>query len=448
MERVSASGAEGRGSSPLGGTTTWRERHGRSPRRFPLRRVARLLGWNALVLFALLLLAGGGAEAWLRLTVPFRDSVAPRRLAPGVGFMLPPHREVRATDGLEFWTVSRTNGLGFLDREPPDPERAAESCHVTLIGDSFVEAPHVPISAKLQVRLEEMAAREAPALDVTTSAFGYQGTGQISQLAFYDAFARGLSPDVVVLVAVDNDFYDNSLPLQVYFHGYHPDYPGHLSARRGADGEMEFVPPADARDYRANQLPALPRLEAASARNRVEWQLREWSYLADWLFLEFDRSPWLVPPWEGRLRALNQRAALISQHPRHGTFALGWNEEERSGAMYAPLLEESPPPVFREALDVTRFALEQFRERTERDGAALVILATHLLGGAGDPMFELWRDLAGDIPVVSLTDYVDAAGGEIEDLHWEHDQHWNATGHRRAAEALQEWLRENPEACD
>ena len=427
--------------------------HGRSPRRFPLRRVARLAGWNALVLFALLLAAAGGAEVWLRLTVPFRGNVLPVQLVPGVGVTRPPHEEFRYTNGVEFWAVSRINSLGFLDREPPAPGRATESCHVTLIGDSFVEGREVLVADKAQVRLEELAARELPELDVTTSAFSYSDTGQISQLAFYDAFARGLSPDVVVLVAVENDFYDNSLPFEAYFHGFHPDFPPHLFARRGADGEMEFVPPADGRDFGANRLPALPPLEAASTRNHVEWKLREWSYLADRLWLEFGGNPWVFRPREERLRALNRRAALVSLHPLHADFALGWNGEARFDAPHAPFLEEDPPPAFRDALDVTRFALEQFRERAERDGAALVLLASHTLGGEGDPLFELLGGLAADvggrgIPVISQSDHVRAAGDEVEDVHWRYDYHWNATGHRRAAEAILEWLKEHPEVCD
>ena len=69
-------------------------------------------------------------------------------------------------------------------------------------------------------------------------------------------------------------------------------------------------------------------------------------------------------------------------------------------------------------------------------------------GGAGDALFELLRGLAGDIPVISQTDHVMAVGGEIADVRWEHDYHWNATGHLRAAEAILEWLKEHPEVCD
>ena len=421
------------------------------PARPGLRRLLRLIGWNALILFVLLALAAGGAEVYLRLTAPSpgssAESALPLRMVPGVGLTRPPHAEIRYTNGREFRQTSRANSLGFVDREPPGPERAAASCHVTLIGDSFVEALEVPIADKAQVRLEELAVRELPELDVTASAFGFRGTAQINQLAFYDAFARRLSPDVVVLVAVRNDFEGNSLPLQAWRRGFHPDHPPWLFARGGADGEMEFVPPAASlEEVEANSL-ARVLAEPVPARSRpmrVEGALRERSHLADWL--------WRNLGGEGQPSGalLLARAEWLSRHPAHAAFMRGWSASEwRSMRL---ILEENQPPIFREALDLTVFALEQFRERAERDGAALIILAQHGLGGAGNPWFQMLRDLAsgigGGIPVISQYDHILGAGGEVADGHYANDGHWNATGHRWAAEAILEWLKRNPGVCD
>ena len=412
--------------------------HGRSPRRFPLRRVARLAGWNVLILFALLLLAGGGAELWLRLTVPFRGNVLPVQLVPGVGVMRPPHAEMRYTNGRDFWQVSRTNSLGFLDREPPDAERAAESCHVTLIGDSFVEGREAPLGERAQVRLEELAARELPELDVTTSAFGRSGTAQINQLAFYDRWARTLSPDVVVLVFAGNDFRENSLVLSALStggRGFHPDHPPYVFARRGADGEMAFVPPSsDLGEIRANAPPA-------SAGRRIEGRLRRWSYVADWLWTRRGGN-------EGAAAARRRDwAETIGRNPRHAPYLEGWDAGWTAAEMNARLFTERPPLAFRDALDVAGFAFGQFRERAERDGVALVVLANYSLGGDGGPWFERLRVLAGGISVISHHDRIAADGGTVGDARWEHDGHWNAAGHRWAAEAVLEWLKRNPEAC-
>ena len=407
------------------------------------RRALRLAGWNALILFALFVFAVCGAEIYFRVTIPFRSPMQPVRVIEGVGLTRQPHAAIRHTNGRDFWQVSRANSLGFVDQEPPGPERAAASCHVTLIGDSFVEALEVPIVDKAQVRLEELAARELPDLDVTTSAFGYSATGQINQLPIYDAFARPLSPDLVVLVAYPNDFRDNSAVLTGWFNGWHPDWLPFLYARPGAGGEMEFLPPSSPEEVRAHILPS-PPARPESAGKRMERMLRERSYLADWLWNRYGgRRPWRTP--EHRL----MWAEIISRDPRFATFREGW-DPGAPGALQEAMLRENPPPIFREALDVTRFALEQFRERTGADGAALAILAVHAFGDG--PATERLRGLAASvgngIPVISQYDHVIAGGGEIEDLHWAANVHWNATGHRLAAEAILEWLKRNPEVCD
>jgi len=126
-----------------------------------------------------------------------------------VGRLLKPNAEIRWTNHLDFWTVSRTNSLGFLDREPLSPERAAASCHISMIGGSFVEARQVSIADKFNVLLEALAVRQLSHLNITTSAFGRGGTGQIEQLPYYDTFVRPLSPKKVVLVFVHNDFREN-----------------------------------------------------------------------------------------------------------------------------------------------------------------------------------------------------------------------------------------------
>ena len=208
-----------------------------------LHRALRLIGWNTLLLVAGLALIGLAGETWLRSTAPFRKAPSPQVFVPGVGLLRPPDTEIRWTNELDYWTVSRTNRLGFLDREPPSPERAAGSCHVDVIGDSFVEAKQVPIPEKFHVRLEEMAARELPALDVTTSAFGRGGTGQINQLAFYDAYVRPLRPKLVVLVFVPNDFIDNLPFWMASRRGLDPEHLPYVSAARAEDGSLRLCPP-------------------------------------------------------------------------------------------------------------------------------------------------------------------------------------------------------------
>ena len=202
-----------------------------------IRRALRLVGWNALFLVAGLALIGVVGETYFRLRAPFLESDNPYTWFPTVGWLYTPNAEVRHTNGLDFWTESRANGLGFVDRELINLERAVESCHIAMIGDSYVAALEVPIADKFHVRLEELAAGELRHLDITTSAFGISGTGHVNQLAYYDEFARHLRPALIVLVFVNNDFMNNAPILEGLHRGVDPDRLAEVfrDARHGRD---------------------------------------------------------------------------------------------------------------------------------------------------------------------------------------------------------------------
>ena len=402
----------------------------------------RLVGWNALLLVAGLVLIGLAGEAWLRSTVPFRTSYRPTVFVPGVGLLLRPDTEVRWTNRLDFWTVSRTNSLGFLDREPPSPERAAEHCHIAMIGDSFVEAMEVPIAQKFHVRLEDLAARELPALAITTSAFGRGTTGQINQLALYDEYVRRLRPKLLVLVFVDNDFMDNSAFLDVFSIRWRldPKYLPFVYAERGEDGNIQLRPPDP------NWASRLPQPHSAKLwiSRPMEWMVKR-SYLAGWL---------------------DAKTSVLTSSPGADPEVIAWLDIQRSRPSYETLLDgwrptarmrindefekENPPPVFKDSLAFTAFALDRFQERTQRDGISLVLLATHRMGQAGDRLTSYMNAMAEarDIPIINQYDYIVGQGNAVEDVHWAHDAHWNPTGHQWAAEALLEYLKQNQAVCE
>ncbi len=378
------------------------------------RRALRLIGWNALLLIAGVALVGLAGEAWFRLTVPFMRSSRPLEFVPNVGYLRPPNTEIRHTNHLDFWNISRTNSLGFLDREPPSPERAAATCHVSVIGDSFVEATEVPIDRKLHVRLEELAADRLPRLDVTTSAFGLENTGQIQQLPFYDEYARRLHPKLLVLVFVDNDFRDNTPALKAL-----RGRPLEPIVRKRSDGEFQVAyPPPPPQD----QLPegSLPRASWADRDGRdtiAHSRFAVWLYRKIKMFIHVVEKPRRQPDRRATLR----RAALRE-----------------------------------DTLPYTRFALEQFKQRADRDGVKLVILAIHRLKLPGlkllgkTRMFERMSQMAAtlDIPVIDQADYILRQGAVLLDAQWTHDIHWNPAGHQWAAEALLEYIEQRPEVCD
>ena len=406
------------------------------------RRALRLAGWNTLLLVASVALIGVVGETYFRLRTPFVKPYAPYLWSPTVGSIFRPNAEVRSTNGLDFWTISRTNVLGFLDRESIGIERAAASCHVAMIGDSYVEALQVPIADKFHVRLEELAAEELRHLDVTTSAFGISGTGQVNQLAFYDEFARYLRPALVVLVFVPNDFMNSAPILDGLNRGMYPDRLKNVSATRGADGSITLRPPWPG---------TWPDAEIRIAVPPAPWHTRATDYLtgmsafANWLDAKRrasatdDADPGLVA-----------QVALLSQRsPGYAALLDGWRPTTREGIEDPFLFAQDMPAIHEDALDFTGFALAQFRERADRDGAALVILSTHSMGTRGHLGFDRLTALAEPrgIPIIDQHDYITRQGAEPRDARWAHDGHWNAAGHRWAAEALFEYLKRNQAIC-
>ena len=417
-----------------------------------VRRALRLAGWNVLFLMAGLALIGVVGEAYFRLTVPsaerdlpvpsaerdFPDIWLPSLWTSTVGATYQPNAEVRYTNGLDYWVASRTNNLGFVDRQPISLERATASCHIAMIGDSFVEALQVPIDDKFHVRLEELSARELPHLDVTTSAFGVSHTGQINQLAYYDDFARHFRPALLVLVFVNNDFMNNAPILDGLRRGMDPDRLKNVSATRGVDGTITLRPP-----YRGESRLAMPP---------PPWYARAMDHLtgisafANWLdakrraFFSDDTGPELIA----------QVALLSRRSPSYAALLDGWRPTSWRH-IYDPFLStRDMPAIHEDALDFTAFALDQFRERAERDGATLVILSTHGMGTRGDLGFDRLTALAEarGIPVIDQYDYILRQGADPRrDAQWPHDGHWNAAGHQWAAEALLEYLKRNQDIC-
>ena len=407
-----------------------------------IRRALRLVGWNALFLVAGLTLIGVVGETYFRLRAPFLEIDAPRAWSPTIGRIFTPNAEVRWTNRLDFWTESRTNSLGFVDREPIGIERAAASCHIAMIGDSYVEALQVHIADKFHVRLEELAAEELRHLDITTSAFGIMGTGQVNQLAYYDEFARAFRPALLVLVFVDNDFMENAPILYGLYYGMDPDRLTEVSATRDADGTITLRPPhPPSRESRLSTMAST----SPPWYSRVTDRLSDMSPFARWL--EIKTEAWFPADPDPELIA--QVALLSRRSPRYAALFDGWRPTTRGDIWTFPYTRDLPP-VYEDALDFTAFALDQFRERADRDGAALVILSSHRIGTRGDLAFDRLTALAEPrgIPVIDYNDYVIRQGAEPRrDAAWEHNWHWNIAGHRWAAEALLEYLKANQEIC-
>ena len=406
-----------------------------------VRRVLLLIGWNTVFIVVGLTLIVVAGEAYFRWKVPFTHVQISTRFDPEMGITGKTNALVYSTNHLDFWTVSRTNRLGYLDREL-QPAMASMNCHIVMIGDSMVEARQVAISDKAQVKLEELAAQTLPHLMVTTSAFGTLATGQINQLPHYDKYVRAMDPNLLVLVFHINDFWDNSPFLSAMIKGYHPEHMPFVTARKNEDGTMRLRPPDPG--YVAFNRPG----------NRVppSW-LQRWtevSRFAEWIEAKKKsqgelhasvRDPWMLE-WMRQLQ----------EYPVYETLPLEWWPSSLAEA--DDIFREDDLPLFyEESLDFTEFALDEFKKRADRDDTALVILSTHHVGTEGDPAFDRLKAMAQarGIPVISQLDYIIRSGGggrRVEDANFRHDIHWTITGHRWAGEALLQYLAQNQRICD
>ena len=402
-----------------------------------IRRVLRVVAYNVLFTFIGLGFIALTGEVYLRLKrpmMPFTTRIYPLHFVPKVGLMLKPNDEARWTNHRDFWTISRTNSLGFLDREPISPERAAASCHIAMISDSFVQASEVPIADKFHIHLEELAARHLPHLDITTSAFGQSDTGQINQLPYYDKFARHLSPKLIVLVFVRNDFRDNSPVLSALWRGIHPDRQPYVTATRAENSTMKLRPPHP--DWQQFRLPN-PNYWRIVKGLRQSYFVRELQ----------NNIPTLFPSY--RYLQLIDWMKFLSRHPDCESVFNGLQPEDLEDIKHQ-FNKKTLLPAFEKELAFTAFALDQFKERTERDGGSLVILTSYTMGTRGHGYFDHLSALAEarGISVIDQYDYIRRQGADPErDARWANDYHWNIQGHQWAAEALLEYLKENPEIC-
>ena len=412
-----------------------------SPR---LYRAARLIGWNALLILAGLALIGLAGEAWFRLTKPHMERQIPTMFVSGVGLMYGPGTEVNWTNKLDYWVTERTNSLGFLDREPVAAEQAASGCHISIIGDSFVDAREVPVADKFQVRLTQLAEQRRPETDITASAYALRGSGQFGQLPLYDRYARARHPELVVLVFSINDFINNAPYLSLVYDLVLPGRNRDLSAALGPDGTLKWHLPDPDPAYAISAQPQPLIGRALYRAGRVSW-------FAQWLYAKHGSLHRkylhnIVP--ERR-----ERVELYRRHYDDAGVLDGWQPETAAlsdrQALYDQIAAANPPPAYQQTVTLTDLALVEFQARAERDAAALVILAEPGMGGQNRDGFNLLSRLAAahNIPVINLHDYILRQGGDTTAAVWPHDPHWNPQGHQWAAESLLEWLEQNPEVC-
>ena len=365
------------------------------------RRVLASTAPGVFVSVVMLVVAIAGFEIYQRIgNRAFPDAPWPMRFDPVAGVMFERNAEIRWSNQLDFWTRERTNSLGFLDREPVQPKPTGRF-RIMIVGDSFVEAAQVRNADKLQTRLAEKLDASLGAGRSDVVAVALSGTGQANQIALYEAFGRQLSPDLVVLLAVSNDFADNSPLLSAVRYGWRPSHPPWFFFAPEGSG---FRPLAPVEDWARFKLTGV------------------------------DPAAFF--------------ASLI-QVPEYASRLAGWGGPTTVD-MDAMFFRRDLPPAFQEAIAMTRHALEEWKVRAARDGFRLLVVATsNLTRGEVDSLSEgtlylnRFREVVSQVGLPFLDLYpIFAKQPDRSRGSWQHDSHWNKTGHQWAADALYEYLTE------
>lgn len=411
-----------------------------------------------------LLTLAAAEEAYFRITTPFTKVQWPGRFDPRIGFLFEPNAELRYTNHLDFWVSEHTNSLGFADREL-NLDALHRGCHVAFVGDSMVEAAQVRNDQKVQVVLENKAATLHPDWHLTTSAFGYSGTGQLNQLPFYDLFVHNLRPKLVVLVFTSNDFANNSAVLEALRNGWHPDHLPRLFARRDQQtGTYDWIQidPDWHRYLLATERQPRTRNRTERAFHRF---MKEHSLFYGWLSRKLSPFyPEIVSRLEGPTLSelIPMRVKALRDVDDYSRLFQDWNDSynlDLDAVFYDKELSE----LFLEALNLTRFALNEFQKRVKQDAGNLIVLTTSQLSlprvsrhpnAEQDSLFSrrvflrleaIARSIG--IPVIDQYAYIVQNGGDLLAAQFRHDSHWTPQGHVWAADAVLKYLEQNPQIC-
>jgi len=372
------------------------------------------------MLFALGMLELG--VRWMHL-VPDRfwepDPVLGARLIPG-------ERGWWTQEDREFVVPVQINHHGLRDVER-DFAKAPGVFRVLILGDSFVEAMHVPLEVTFAHVLEQQLNDNTTGARIEVMGAGVSGYGTASELLYFGREGKRYAPDLVVLAFYPgNDVKNNSPTLE-----------DKLKPAYTADGALQTVvgeaPRKKLRGWRA-----------LVARSAAYHYLRK---------LLLTRQPQLADALARH--GLLQREIIPSVPERDGVPV--------DYGVYAA----SPTPEWLEAWAHTEHLLGELQSATAASGARLAIAIV----SSRDQVYpQWWREVLETyprmqsqswdldapqqrieawcaqhgVPCVALaTSFREAAGRGGEPLHFHHDGHWTAAGHRLAAKVLKDFLEQH-----
>lgn len=338
-----------------------------------------------------------GVEIFLRVTTPTEQGSPPEqgrgkasRFDATLGWANKERARARLETS-EFTADVSINSRGLRGPEIPY-ERTPGRTRIALLGDSFAWGFGVSDDEMLSHRLGTELDGDVEVLNMGT--VGY-GTDQ--ELLFYRTEGRRYEPDLVVLVFCSNDVANNASDRDRWY------------------GKPRFVLEGDS-----------VRLTNVPVTEDVSWDAWLTEYNPD------------RPPREGRVpwrRRIRTYGFLLER----------WAALQRRLEITRPGLFADGYPGSQESWRLTFRLIEALRREVEADGAGFVVVTV--------PRLEQMRFSSWIRPNVTLASF--CAGAHIpffdflpsfrrapdaESMFFPVDGHWNAAGHRFAAERLAEFL--------
>lgn len=452
-----------------------------------IRRMAALV----LVLLVYLLITGFLAEGVIRLA-----RLAPPAESPGyfwqtgyprTGWTLQPNATGRWFNPMfEYDQMIEINSQGLRSPEVCTLATAQEECQCNLppgmgticdrdsvlrimvLGDSYVEALHVPLEATFgqQIGAHLTNARLADGRRVEVVNVGVSGWGTDQQLLWLREMGYQYTPDIILLAFYPgNDFLNNHMALEfANFGGVRKpwfqleagelvlhDYPYDGVAAR------ESIPQFEAR---LSEILSAPGPDDPQAEGQGEnlgaspagnpWLEPVGRWLADYSALYRYVEP--------RIRVSAPGVAVTAA--RWGLISPGQETSDQAmGAGYIPVTygvyQEDPAPVWQESFALTGALLAELQAEADRLGAELAAvvltapeqvnperweqelarypaMATHEWRLEQPTQIAMELLAQAGIPTLNLLPIFREAAARGADLHFRDDGHWNATGHEFA----------------
>jgi hypothetical protein len=326
----------------------------------------------------------------------------------------------------EFVVPVQINRQGLRDVEH-EYAKAPDVFRVLVIGDSFVEAMHVPLDATFGRLLEQQLNVDGAARHVEVVSAGVSGYGTASELLYFQHHGKRYQPDLVVLSFYPgNDVKNNS-----------PSLEDTLKPVYAADGALERV------------VGEAPKKRPHGWRGLVA-RSKAYHYLRQLLLV---RHPQLAHSLirHGLLKGDAVRTA--GEHDGipvdYGVYAAtvqpdwqdAWQHTERlltglqeavaaSGAQFAVAVIGTRDQVYpRSWQEIVSAHPRMHTESWDLDGPQHRV--------------ERWCAARG-VPCLALAPaFRETAAHGGDPLYFRHDGHWTVAGHRLAANAIRDFLEQH-----